>query len=115
MRRWIIIPVMGLCVATVMGAAIVDRYQDQERAGVAAEERDALDEACVLESETRRQRGPASCPPARHRSDSHVAHWPGDLLEAPVKMLFPLIAFIFPCTFIVLFFPIVMKFMNSGL
>ena len=26
-----------------------------------------------------------------------------------------LIAFIFPCTFIVLFFPIVMKFMNSGL
>ncbi len=35
-------------------------------------------------------------------------------MEAPVKMLFPLIAFIFPCTFIVLFFPIVMKFMNSG-
>jgi tight adherence protein C len=36
-------------------------------------------------------------------------------MEAPVKMLFPLIAFIFPCTFIVLFFPIAMKFMNSGL
>lgn len=36
-------------------------------------------------------------------------------MEAPVKMLFPLIAFIFPCTFIVLFFPIVMKFMSSGL
>jgi tight adherence protein C len=36
-------------------------------------------------------------------------------MEAPVKMLFPLLAFIFPCTFIVLFFPIVMKFMNSGL
>jgi len=36
-------------------------------------------------------------------------------MEAPVKMLFPLIAFIFPCTFLVLFFPIVMKFMNSGL
>ncbi len=36
-------------------------------------------------------------------------------MEAPVKMLFPLIAFIFPCTFIVLFFPIVMKFMNSGM
>ncbi|RZI43929.1 type II secretion system F family protein [Herbaspirillum sp. HC18] len=35
-------------------------------------------------------------------------------MEAPVKMLFPLIAFIFPCTFIVLFFPIVIKFMNSG-
>lgn len=36
-------------------------------------------------------------------------------MEAPVKMLFPLIAFIFPCTFIVIFFPIVMKFMNSGM
>ena len=36
-------------------------------------------------------------------------------MEAPVKLLFPLIAFIFPCTFIVLFFPIVMKFMHSGL
>jgi tight adherence protein C len=35
-------------------------------------------------------------------------------MEAPVKMLLPLIAFIFPCTFIVLFFPLVMKFMHSG-
>jgi tight adherence protein C len=35
-------------------------------------------------------------------------------MEAPVKMLFPLIAFIFPCTFVVIFFPIAMKFMNSG-
>lgn len=35
-------------------------------------------------------------------------------MEAPVKMLFPLVAFIFPCTFIVLFFPIAMKFMHSG-
>lgn len=36
-------------------------------------------------------------------------------MEAPVKMLLPLIAFIFPCTFIVLFFPIAMKFMHTGL
>lgn len=36
-------------------------------------------------------------------------------MEAPVKMLFPLIAFIFPCTFIVLFFPIAMKFMHDGI
>ncbi len=36
-------------------------------------------------------------------------------MQAPVKMLFPLIVFIFPCTFIVLFFPIVMKFMHAGL
>ena len=32
-------------------------------------------------------------------------------LEAPVKLIFPLVAFVFPCTFIVLFFPIVLKFM----
>lgn len=36
-------------------------------------------------------------------------------MQAPVKMLFPLIVFIFPCTFIVLFFPIVMKFMHAGI
>jgi tight adherence protein C len=36
-------------------------------------------------------------------------------MEAPVKMLLPLIGFIFPCTFIVLFFPIAMQFMQSGL
>lgn len=35
-------------------------------------------------------------------------------MQAPVKMLLPLIAFIFPCTFIVLFFPIAMKFMHGG-
>ncbi len=31
-------------------------------------------------------------------------------LEAPVKLIFPLVAFIFPCTFVVLFFPIILKF-----
>jgi tight adherence protein C len=36
-------------------------------------------------------------------------------MEAPVKMLGPLIMFIFPCTFIVIGFPIVMKFLASGL
>lgn len=36
-------------------------------------------------------------------------------MEAPVKMLGPLIMFIFPCTFIVIGFPIVMKFLSSGL
>jgi tight adherence protein C len=36
-------------------------------------------------------------------------------MEAPVKLLFPLIAFIFPCTFVVLGFPIAMKFIHMGL
>lgn len=36
-------------------------------------------------------------------------------MEAPVKLIGPLIMFIFPVTFIVLGFPIVMKFLNEGL
>jgi len=36
-------------------------------------------------------------------------------MEAPVKLVFPLIAFIFPVTFIILGFPIVMKFLSEGL
>jgi tight adherence protein C len=35
-------------------------------------------------------------------------------MEAPVKLLLPLIAFIFPCTFAVLAFPIAMKFLQMG-
>lgn len=35
-------------------------------------------------------------------------------MEAPVKLIFPLVAFIFPVTFIVLMFPIAVKFMQSG-
>lgn len=36
-------------------------------------------------------------------------------MEAPVKLIFPLVIFIFPVTFIVLGFPIVMKFIHEGL
>ena len=36
-------------------------------------------------------------------------------MEAPVKLLFPLVAFIFPVTFIILGFPIVMKFYQEGI
>ncbi len=36
-------------------------------------------------------------------------------MEAPVKLVGPLILFIFPTTFIVLAFPIVMKFLHGGL
>lgn len=34
-------------------------------------------------------------------------------LEAPVKLVFPLVAFIFPTTFVILFFPIVMRFIHD--
>ncbi|SEB08721.1 type II secretion system F family protein [Paraburkholderia sartisoli] len=36
-------------------------------------------------------------------------------MEAPVKLIFPLLFFIFPVTFIVLGFPIVMKFVQAGM
>lgn len=36
-------------------------------------------------------------------------------MEAPVKLIFPLIVFIFPVTFLVLMFPIATKFMQSGI
>lgn len=36
-------------------------------------------------------------------------------MEAPVKLVFPLIVFIFPVTFIILGFPLVMKFMAEGM
>ena len=35
-------------------------------------------------------------------------------MEAPVKLVFPLVIFIFPITFIVLGFPIAMKFLAEG-
>jgi len=35
-------------------------------------------------------------------------------MEAPIKLVGPLIIFIFPVTFIVLGFPIVMKFLAEG-
>lgn len=36
-------------------------------------------------------------------------------MQAPVKMLFPLLAFIFPCTFVLLFFPIVVRLLQEGM
>jgi tight adherence protein C len=36
-------------------------------------------------------------------------------MEAPVKLVFPLVLFIFPVTFIVLLFPIAMKFVGEGM
>jgi tight adherence protein C len=35
-------------------------------------------------------------------------------MEAPVKLLFPLLFFIFPCVFVILMFPIVVKFLAAG-
>lgn len=36
-------------------------------------------------------------------------------MEAPVKLIFPLLVFIFPATFVILMFPIAVMFLNSGI
>lgn len=43
----------------------------------------------------------------------HSQHVEKQALEAPVKMLFPLIAFIFPVVFIILFGPIILRFLQG--
>ncbi|MEW6703862.1 MAG: type II secretion system F family protein [Pseudomonadota bacterium] len=59
--------------------------------------------------------GPILRAQAEQRRTERFARAEKLAMEAPVKMLFPLIAFIFPCTFLVLGFPIVMKFMRMGM
>ncbi|HEU4458262.1 MAG TPA: type II secretion system F family protein [Methylibium sp.] len=59
--------------------------------------------------------GPVLRAQAEQRRAERFARAEKLAMEAPVKMLFPLIAFIFPCTFIVLGFPIAMKFMALGM
>ena len=36
-------------------------------------------------------------------------------MRAPVKMLFPLLVFIFPCTFVLLLFPVAVRLLEEGL
>lgn len=59
--------------------------------------------------------GPILRGQAEQRRSERFARAEKAAMEAPVRMLLPLIAFIFPCTFIVLGFPIAMKFLQLGL
>ncbi|MCY4747089.1 type II secretion system F family protein [Pelomonas sp. UHG3] len=59
--------------------------------------------------------GPILRAQAEQRRTERFARAEKLAMEAPVKLLFPLIAFIFPCTFVVLGFPIAMKFLHMGL
>jgi tight adherence protein C len=59
--------------------------------------------------------GPILRAQAEQRRNERFARAEKLAMEAPVKLLFPLIAFIFPCTFVVLGFPIAMKFIHAGL
>jgi tight adherence protein C len=59
--------------------------------------------------------GPVLRAQAEQRRSERFARAEKLAMEAPVKLLLPLIAFIFPCTFVVLGFPIAMKFIQMGL
>lgn len=59
--------------------------------------------------------GPAMRILAEQRRTERFQRAEKQAMEAPVKLLFPLVAFIFPVTFIILMFPIVMKFIQGGI
>ncbi len=51
---------------------------------------------------------------AQQRLDERFQRAEKMAMEAPVKLVIPLVAFIFPLTFIILLFPIVVKFIDQG-
>jgi tight adherence protein C len=59
--------------------------------------------------------GPLLRAQAEQRRSERFARAEKLAMEAPVKLLLPLIACIFPCTFIVIGFPLVIKFLRFGL
>ncbi len=59
--------------------------------------------------------GPILRAQAEQRRTERFARAEKLAMEAPVKLLFPLLFFILPCVFAILMFPIVMKFMAAGL
>ncbi|WP_435751005.1 type II secretion system F family protein [Thauera sp. AutoDN2] len=59
--------------------------------------------------------GPILRAQAEQRRTERFARAEKLAMQAPVKLLFPLLFFIFPCVFAILMFPIVMKFMGAGL
>jgi tight adherence protein C len=59
--------------------------------------------------------GPILRAQSEQRRNERFARAEKAAMEAPVKLLFPLIFFIFPCTFLILLFPIVIRFMQMGL
>jgi tight adherence protein C len=72
--------------------------------------------AAVIQAEqTGMSLGPILRAQAEQRRNERFSRAEKLAMEAPVKLLFPLIAFIFPCTFLVLGFPIAMKFLHMGL
>ena len=58
--------------------------------------------------------GPLMRAQAEQRRQERFLHAEKLAMKAPVKMLFPLLVFIFPCTFLLLFFPVVVRLLQEG-
>lgn len=58
--------------------------------------------------------GPLMRAQAEQRRHERFLHAEKLAMKAPVKMLFPLLVFIFPCTFLLLFFPVVVRLLQEG-
>jgi tight adherence protein C len=58
--------------------------------------------------------GPILRAQAEQRRQERFQHAEKLAMKAPVKMLFPLLVFIFPCTFVLLFFPVVVRLLEEG-
>jgi tight adherence protein C len=58
--------------------------------------------------------GPLMRAQAEQRRQERFLHAEKVAMKAPVKMLFPLLVFIFPCTFLLLFFPVVVRLLQEG-
>ena len=59
--------------------------------------------------------GPILRAQAEQRRTERFVRAEQQALKAPVKMLFPLVACIFPCTFVIVFFPIAVRLVFEGL
>lgn len=59
--------------------------------------------------------GPLLRAQADQRREERFLHAEKVAMKAPVKMLFPLLVFIFPCTFLLLFFPVAVRLVQEGL
>lgn len=59
--------------------------------------------------------GPILRAQAEQRRQERFQHAEKMAMKAPVKMLFPLLCFIFPCTFVLLFFPVAVRLVEEGL
>ncbi len=106
-----------------MGRVLRDMRAGKPRAQALRQLADRMDEpaihnmvsALIQAENTGMDLGPVMRAQAEQRRTERFVRAEKLAMEAPVKLLLPLIAFIFPCTFLILAFPIVMKFMSLGI